>query len=904
MKLISILFGLLMTVYSLSCYGYSDVFEAENLKCEHLPTPIGIDTYRPRFSWMLKDSRYGAKQTAYRIVVGTNENEVINGVGDFWDSGKVSSEDILVVYDGKKLSSFFKLYWSVQIWDKDGVPSYPKVTFFETGIMEKSEWKGFWISDGNSINKKEAPYFRNEIGLTKEIADARIYIATAGLYELFVNGSRIGDHCLDPMFTRFDRRILYVSYDVTEVLRNGTNAIGVIIGNGWYNHQTWTVWGFNNSPWRNRPAFRMNLRVSYVDGSCETIYTDDNWKTSDSPIVFNSIYAGEHYDARKEKFGWDKVGYDDSDWKQAKQVEAPTQNVVAQQLWPIREVEKVIPVSVKKISERVFVFDLGRNISGVSEFKIRGERGKRFVLKHGELLNPDGTVDISNINEYQRTDPAYPHQGDIYTLSGLGDEVFKPHFNYKGFQYVEVSSDEPFELTIDNVTGYFMHSDVPSIGMIRTSSEIINKIWQSTNNSYLSNLFGYPTDCPQREKVGWTGDAQIAVETGLYNFDAITIYEKWLADHRDEQMPDGVLPSIIPTNGNGWGYGDSNAPDYVSTIATIPWYVYLFYGDNRLLLNCFENIKRYVDHLTGENPSMIIDWGVGDHAPVSDKPSLGLTSTIYFYLDAKILAEAARMLGKEDEYYKYRMLADKIKDAINVEYLDSESGIYDNGKQTALSVPVFWDIVPEEMRRKVVDNLAHRVIADALHIDVGMQGSKAVLSALSDNGYADLAFSLASQETFPSWGHWITNGATTLFEQWDMTIKNSKNHIIFGDISAWFFRSLGGISPDPHSPGFKKILLRPSFVNGLDFFESEFISPYGRIVSSWKRIGDNIVYDITVPANTTAKLRVAYDCFDIEQLQIVGVDEVPPDSMVKGIDGLYHFLAGTYRIRISPRVFQ
>lgn len=829
-----------------------------NLKCEYLINPLGIDAAHPRLSWILDDERKGAKQTAYQVFVGTDSVEVSQNKGSIWDSEIIHSETQLIVYHGKPLLPFTKYYWSVKIWDKDGLPSTENyVASFETGMMETKNWKGSWISDNMNKGEKAAPYFRKSFELIKKIRSARAYIAVAGLYELYINDKKIGDHCLDPMYTRFDRRLLYVSYDVTSALQNGGNVIGVLLGNGWYNHQSTAVWNFHNAPWRNRPAFCLDLRITYDDGSRETITSGKDWKTSIGPLISNSIYTAEHYDDRLEFTGWTLPQYNDSAWKEVIYRSAPTNNIVAQVMHPIRLVDTIQTKSVQKFNDTVYVFDLGRNIGGISEIKLSGAQGTIIQLRHGERLFPNGRVDQSNINvHYRPTDNTDPFQTDIFILKGIGEETFRPKFNYKGFQYVEVTSSKPIQLQKENLKVFFMHSDVPVAGKIESSNQIINKIWYATNNSYLSNLFGYPTDCPQREKNGWTGDAHIASETGLYNFDGITIYEKWMADHRDEQQTNGVLPSIIPTG--GWGYEWGNGPDWTSTIAIIPWNIYLFYGDTSLLSRCYDNIKRYVDHITETSNGSLTSWGLGDWVPVTSKPPVEFTSSIYYFIDAGILSKAAKILGKESDHIKYSELANNIKNAFNNKYLNAAAGTYGNGMQTELSMPLYWGLVPDSLKVIVAANLAQKVHADHDHINVGLLGTKTILNALSENGYEDLAYKLASNQSYPSWGWWMINGATTLYENWDINATSdlSLNHIMFGEIGAWMYKGLAGIYPDPEHPGFKNILLHPNFVSGLDHFEASHQSPYGTIISSWKRTRNKILYTVVVPPNASATLHL------------------------------------------------
>jgi len=847
-------FALLFSAQSLQAYAGS---KPVALQCEHLISPLGIDAVNPRLSWKMDDNREGAIQTAYRLTVSTDSIAVTLGKKLVWDSGKTTSAQNMINYNGTTLTAFTKYYWQVEIWDKDSKIS-AAVSTFETGMMGMQNWKGTWISDSNNAAVKPAPYFRKVFKSNgKKIKTARAYIACAGLYELYINGTKTGNHRLDPMYTRFDRRTLYVTYDVTNQLQNGNNAIGVLLGNGWYNLQSTAVWDFHKSQWRARPAFCLDLRITYEDGSIETVSSGKEWKTALSPVIFNSIYTAEHYDARLEQPNWNTINFDDAAWKESSLRSCPSANVVSQSLQPIRNVEKIIPKTISKINDTTYVFNLGRNISGVSQIKVSGEAGTVIRLKHTERLYKNGHADMSNIDQHYRpTDNTDPFQTDIFILSGKGEETFMPRFNYKGFQYVEVTANKPLKFDKNNLTGYFMHSDVPVAGSIKSSNSTLDKIAFAANSSYLSNLFGYPTDCPQREKNGWTGDAHIAIETGLYGFDAITIYEKWLADHRDEQQPNGVLPAIIPTN--GWGYDWGNGPDWTSTIAIIPWSIYQYYGDDKILADNYDNMKRYVDHITDISPLGLTQWGLGDWVPVSTKPDVEFTSSVYYYADAVILAKTAKVLNKTSDFEEYSALAEKIKKAFNTKYLNTKTGIYGSGMQTELSMPLYWGLVPSELKQLVANNLAKKVEEGKNHLDVGLLGTKAILNALSENGHSDLAYKVAAQETFPSWGWWIVNGATTLYENWNIDSERdiSLNHIMFGEVGAWLYKGLGGIYTDEAQPGFKNVILKPGFAEGLNEFEATHEGPYGLIVSSWKKKGKITLYTVTVPANSTATVYI------------------------------------------------
>lgn len=844
MKKIFVLTVLL--VLSVCVYANNSI---DNLQCEHLVAPIGVDNPNPRLSWQLQDIK---AQASYQVFTGMDSSALWQQ--PTWNSGKINNSSMLVTYGGNALLPFKKYYWGIKIWDDKGVEYTSAVSSFEMGMMSINQWQGAWITDGHDVQEKRAASFRKTINVSKTITKARAYIAAGGLFELYVNGAKTGDQRLDPMFTRYDRRILYVTYDITGQIISGENTFGIMLGNGWFNHQPPAVWFFDEAPWRARPKFCMDIKLSYSDGTEETIGTNNTWKYAYNEITQNNIYTGEVHDARLAQPGWMTNNFADTAWRNIIYTSAPSKNIVSQLLQPIRDVDTVYAAGIKQVNDSTWIFNMGRNISGVAELKVSGNAGIPAKLIYGERLDSLGFVDQSNIIVHYRPKPGSdPFQEDVFILSGKGEETFRALFNYKGFQYVQVVCDRSVQLNQNSLKAYFMHSDVPQRGYISSSSDLLNKIWQATNNSYLSNLVGYPTDCPQREKNGWTGDAHIAVETGLYNYDGITVYEKWLADLRDAQEPNGVLPAIVPTA--LWGYDWANGPDWTSSIAIIPWNIYLFYGDTLLLKQSYNATKQYVDHITGMSPDGLTDWGLGDWIPIKSVATKELATSIYYYVDADILTKAATLSGNTADASKYDALRKKIKNAINAKYLNRETGLYANGYQTELSMPLYWGIVPDDMKAKVAANLAKRVQEDA-QLDVGLLGSKAILNALTENGYADIAYSLASRDTYPSWGWWIKNGATTLYENWriDNASDVSMNHIMFGEIGAWYYKALGGIYPDEKEAGFKHIILKPNFVNGLKQFEAKHQSPYGWIISKWKKEKGSIQYEVEIPSNSTATL--------------------------------------------------
>lgn len=827
-----------------------------DLQCEYQSHPLVIDQQNPRLSWKLKDNRKGAVQTGYQIMVASDPALLKNEKADIWNTGKInSSQSNAIHYQGKPLTSRRQYYWQVIVWDKDGKRSVPSaIGEWETGMFQLTDWKGSWISDGKDTTFEPAPYFVKDFDLHGKIKSARLYICGIGYYELHLNGQKVGDRVLDPGYTRFDKTNLYTAYDLTSQLQQGKNAIGVILGNGWFNEQSRAVWYFHKAPWRGRPQLLLNLFVKYTDGRTETIVSDTSWKVSTGSIVFNNIYSGEYQDNRLRKEGWDQPGFDHSAWPKARLVSSPGGELRGQLMPPIRIKKEIKPVSVRKFNDTTYLFDMGQNFAGWSRLAVSGKRGTVIHIKHGEVLYPDGRLNIQRISAHYRfADTTEKAQTDQFILNGNGTEIFQQHFNYHGYQYVEVTANDPVDLNINSITGLFMHTDVKDAGHFSCSDTLVNKIYDAGIWSYLSNLYGIPTDCPHREKNGWTGDGHIGAETGLFNFDGILLYEKWIGDFMDEQRKSGELPGIIPTS--GWGYQWGNGPAWDAAIMMVPWYIYLYYGDATLIHKYYENYKRYVDYLTFRSENHLVNIGLGDWIPYKTKTPVELTSSCYYYTDAHLLSLFAKLNGQTEDAVHYAELADKIKGAINEKYLDRKTMTYANGSQTSLSAALYQQIVPDDLRDGIAGSLANAVKQNDSHLDVGLLGSKYLLNALSDNGYGDLAFTVASQRTKPSWGWWILQGMTTYQESWDL--GPSRNHIMYGEIVAWMFKDLAGIQPDPDFPGFKNVILKPDFVNGLTHAEAMHETVYGTIRSSWKRTPDGIIYSIEIPANTTATVDLA-----------------------------------------------
>ena len=855
-----------------------------HLRCEYRDNPLGIDTPQPRLSWQMENPASniektkaqiprGQKQTAFQILVASTPERLAKDQVDMWDSGRIlSDQSMQVAYAGKPLLSRQACYWKVRVWlapdapaaakggktdnrqptaDKPSVgqaTAWSKPASWSMGLLSPDDVKAKWIGSNTAAAVEPAPLLRKTFALDKPVKRATAYVCGLGYYELSLNGKKVGDHELDPKFTRYDRRVLYVTYDITTNLQSGRNALGVMLGNGWYNYHVKNAWDFDTAPWRSGPKLLLQVEVEFADGTNQVIVSDESWKGSYGPILFNGLLSGEVYDARLEKDGWDTAAYDDSLWAYAKLAEAPKGKLTAQMVQPIRVTEVIRPVKISQPKPGVFVYDMGQNLAGKARLTVIGPAGTNVKLQYAEMLRKDGTLDADNIKAFCKS---AEFQTERYLLKGAGTESWQSRFMYHGFQYVQVTGF-PGEPKLENLQALVMHTDVDSVGSFECSNQLLNKIQQCTRWSYLNNLYGHPTDCPQREKNGWTGDAHLAAETGLYNFDAAAAYTQWMRDFKDEQRDSGELPGIVPTG--GWGYAWGNGPAWDSAYVLIPWYLYQYRGDVRILAEHYDNLKRYVDYLGRKAKNGVVGIGLGDWCPAKTTTPEQVTSTAYYYCDALIVSKIAVILGKLDDALTYAKLAEDIKEVFNREFIDKQTKQVAGGTQTALACALYQGLAQRADVDAIVNNLVANVEHHGNHLDCGILGTKYLLHALTDNGRADVAYKITSQTTAPSWGAWINQGATTLWEQW--AGGGSHNHVMFGDVSAWFYQTLAGIRPDPSAPGFKRIIIKPSIVGDLKWVKGSYNSGYGLIASSWKIDGNKLTLTVTIPPNTSAAVWV------------------------------------------------
>ncbi len=831
----------------------SDV-RVTDLRCEYLRDPLGIDVTQPRLSWKLQSQWRAQKQTAYQVLVASTEELLRDNRADLWNTGKVTSDQsIQVAYAGRPLASRMRCFWKVRVWDKDDKPSpFSAVATWEMGLLEPDDWRANWITaPGSDDGMPPAPIFRKSFVLSKPIRQARLYLCGLGYYEAHLNGRKVGDHVLDPAFTRYDRRALYVTYDVTEHLSSEFNAIAVVLGNGWYDMDAEAAWDFNKAAWRARPTLRCQLEVTFRDGTTRTIASDGTWRVAPSPITFNCIRQGETYDARREIPGWNTAGMSDANWPLAKVGPGPKGTLSAQMMPPIQVIGTLRPVKIAEPKPGVYVFDLGQNIAGWARLRTSGSAGMKVVMQYAERLSDDGTIDQKDIAVHTKSTP---FQTDTYILKGEGTETWEPRFVYHGFQYVQVTG-LPGKPDADTIQGRIVHTALDQAGVFECSNDLFNKIQRCTLWAYVGNFHGYPTDCPHREKNGWTGDAHLAAELGLYNFDASSAYTKWMTDFKDEQRDSGELPGIVPTA--GWGYDWGNGPAWDSAYLLIPWYMHQYRDDTRILTEHYERFKRYVDYLTSKADNGIVSIGLGDWVPARTETPAKVTSTGYYYRDALIVSRVAAMLDKTDDARHYADLAMRIRDAFNRAFFDPKTGLYAGGTQTAMSCALYHGLVHPAERQRVVDKLVAMIEKNDNHLDAGILGTKYLIDALTANGRADVVYKMATKTTYPSWGHWIEQGATTLWEKWDGS--ESRNHIMFGHISAWFYQALAGINLSPDAVGFKHFVIKPQLLGDITWVRAEHESMYGTIKSAWDIKGDRFTLKVAVPTNTTATVYVPCD---------------------------------------------
>lgn len=823
------------------------------LRCEYQENPIVADTPRPRLGWLLESDQRGQSQSAYRVLVASSRAALDRGEGDLWDSGKVESDrSIQIPYGGGPLPSFAEAHWKVRVWDAEGNPSnWSEPAAWSMGLMNPSDWNAEWIrleQDAGENETPPLPLFRREFGVDRPVARARAYICGLGFYELRLNGAKAGDAMFDPGWTQYRETCLYAALDVTGMLREGGNAIGVMLGNGMYNVPGGRYVKFTGS--FGPPKFTLTLRIEYADGGVEEIVSDESWRASPGPVVFSCIFGGEDYDARLGQPGWDGPGFGASDWSAAAACESPGGELKAQTAPPIRVMREFEPVKTTEIKPGVTVYDLGQNFSGVPWIQVRGEPGASVRVTPAELITDEGLANQSASGG--------PHYYE-YVCKGGGVETWNPRFTYYGFRYLQVETPpdkHPAEVLA--VKGLFTRQSAPRAGAFKCSSGLYNDIHELIDWSVGSNLQSVLTDCPHREKLGWLEVAHLMAPSILYNYDCARFYHKVLRDIRDSQLDNGLIPDIAPEYVVFSG-GFRDSPEWGAAGVIIPMILLDWFGDERGLEVQYETMKRYSDYLTSRAEDGIVSHGLGDWFDYVRGGEVGesrltpksLTATAVHCRILAILAETAKRLGRGDEAETFAKRAREARDAFNRHHFDPAAGQYATGSQTANAVPLVWDLVADEDRQRVLDNLAAEV-TERDYLTAGDVGFRFLLRALADNGRGDLVYRLTHRTDEPGYGYQIQQGATSLTEAWDGRKVVSHNHCMLGHLQEWFHRDLLGIQRDPETPAFKKIVIRPNPVGDIEWAEGHYDSIHGRIAVRWERGGGRFVLDAEIPVNTEA----------------------------------------------------
>jgi alpha-L-rhamnosidase len=854
-----------LSLTALSVFFSSAQVKVENLLCEHLTNPIGIDIIKPRFSWQLSGNHRNLLQTAYEIRVGSTANT--NEVKDIsWTSGHVlSGQSVYVPYSGSPLQSGKRYYWQVRVWDNlKNVSSWSLPAFWEMGLLQASDWRAKWIEPGYTEDPvmRPSPYFRKMFTVNKKIQSARLFITSHGLYEAYLNSSRIGENLLTPGWTSYDKRLQYQVYDVTGLLQQDGNAIGVVLGNGWYRGNL--VWEGKRDIYGKDLGVLAQLKIDYADGSSDMIVSDESWKSTTGAIKFSEIYHGEIQDARNEKQGWVSAAYNDADWNGIQVKEYSKNKLVATYNEPVQKHEIFKPIRIFTTPKGENVIDFGQNLVGWVQVNVKGKAGDSVRIYHAEVLDKEGNFYTANLRAAK--------QKNIYVLKGGEEEHFEPHFTFQGFRYIKIEGF-PGIIKPENFTAVALYSDMKETGGFTTSNSLINQLQHNIEWGQKGNFLDVPTDCPQRdERLGWTGDAQVFSRTASFNRDVKNFFSKWLKDVALDQTEGGAVPYVVPNVLDKNAVGSAGWAD-AATI--IPWNMFLVYGDTAILKDQYESMKAWVGYMQNNSTNYL--WNKGFHfgdwlfyRPFDDNDSRAavtdkyLISQCFFAYSTELLIRAAKVLRNSEDEKKYTVLLKNIKGAFLKEYV-TPGGRLVSSTQTAYVLALNFDMLPESMRKGAAKRLADNIVSYNNHLTTGFLGTPYLCHVLSRFGYDSIAYKLLLQESYPSWLYPVKMGATTIWERWDglkpdssfqTPGMNSFNHYAYGAIGDWMYRVISGIDTYENSPGYKKIKIKPVIGGGFTEASGNYQTPYGQVSSHWKLNGRQLQFDVDIPANTTATVYV------------------------------------------------
>ena len=852
--------------------------EMDQLRCEYRENPVGLDISQPFLSWEMDGDTRDIRQKGYQVLVASSMEKLNADEGDLWDSGMIGSDQSTnIPYGGKPLESRTTCYWKVKIQTNRGPSGWSEAAMWSMAFMQTNDWKAKWIGLDKSFagdvlkgkTRLAARYFRKEFQPEKEIKKATLYISGLGLYEAFINGTMVGDQVLAPTPTDYSKSVKYNTHDVTKMVSSGANALGVTLGNGRFFHMR-TVEDDSYPPLPpienyGFPKMIVQLEIDFEDGSRQTIISDESWKvTANGPIVANNEFDGEEYDARKEMSGWNHPAYDDSKWLAAELTEAPSGKLEAQRNRNIKIMEKLTPIAITEPKPGVYILDMGQNMVGWVRMKVQGKPGDRVKLRFAEVLKDDGTLYMDNIRNAYVT--------DIYTLKGSEKEEWEPSFTYHGFRYTEITG-YPGTPTIDDFEGKVIYDEMETTGHFETSDSTINQIYQNAYRGIRGNYRGMPTDCPQRdERMGWLGDRATGSHGESFMFNNHDLYVKWLDDIHDAQNESGSIPDVAPAY---WRLYNDNMT-WPAAYVIITDMLYEQYGDIRPIVSHYESIKKWIYYMRDqymENNLMPRDL-YGDWCMPPESPELihsadparktdgTLLGTSFYYRMLSLLEKFAQLQNKPDDAKEFADQARLVKDAYNEKFFNRETAQYSNNTVTANILSLSFGLVPEGYEAKVFANIEKKTLDEFDgHVSTGLVGIQFLMRGLSKYGRSDIAFRIATNRDYPSWGYMIENGATTIWELWNGNTAdpamNSHNHVmLLGDLNVWFYENLGGIKNATGSNGFKKIHMQPYMIEGLDHVTATYHSIHGLIKSDWTKNNDFFKWNVTVPSNTRATLYI------------------------------------------------
>ena len=841
----------------------------QNLLCEGLQNPEGIDVVQPRLSWQIENTQRGVLQTAYQIIVSSTAEKLAANNGDLWNAGKINSDaSINLTYNGAKMQSRTECFWKVKVWTSKGESEWSSPAHWSMGLLYYLDWKGRWMGldrafpwdNETAIARLSARYFRKEFTAPTAIKKAKLYIIGLGMYEAYINGQRIGNQVLAPVPTDYTKGVKYNVFDVTAQLQQGTNAIGVTLGNGRFyamrqNYKPYKIKTFGY------PKLLMQLEVEYADGKTDIIESDDTWKaTADGPIRTNNEYDGEEYDATKELTGWNKPVYNDSKWLKAELVQEPGGAYEAQMTPNMKVMEVIKPIAIKKLDAKRYVLDMGQNMAGWLKLKATGKKGDTLTFRFAETLEKNGELYRANLRDARSTDK--------YIFKGNGTEEWHPAFVYHGFRYVEISGFNGLP-TLQNFEGQVVYDDMPTAGQFQTSDSTINGIYKNAYWGIRSNYKGMPVDCPQRnERQPWLGDRSAGAYGESFIFNNHLLYAKWLNDIEQAQKADGSIPDVAPAF---WRYYGDNVT-WPGTYLNVADMLYTQFADAVAIQKHYPSMKRWMNYMYDRymkdglmTKDKYGDWCVPPealnliHSRDSSRNTDGvLLATATYYHCLTLMQKFAPIAGQQDDIKDWSVIAGQIKQNFQKHFLNTSNFQYSNNTVTANILPISYGITTPDEMDKVFANVVNKVVNEnGGHISTGVIGTQWLMRTLTTCGRPDLAYQLASNTTYPSWGYMLKNGATTIWELWNGNTAdpamNSGNHVmLLGDLIIWYYENLAGIKSSETQIGFKQIIMKPSFVKQLSFVNASYESPYGEIKSHWQQSEKSFHWDITIPPNTTA----------------------------------------------------